>query len=60
MNRYLERKRAEEAQPAAERGRTLDYDLDDGANHTYHSITLRAHDGHALTQEEVLGVLSIL
>ncbi|HFC6389113.1 TPA: serine endopeptidase [Neisseria bacilliformis] len=27
MNRYLERKRAEEAQPAAERGRTLDYDL---------------------------------
>jgi hypothetical protein len=26
MNRYLERKRAEEAQPAAERSRTLDYD----------------------------------
>ena len=40
---------------------TLDYDLDDSANHTYHnSITLRAHDGHALTQEEVLGVVSIL
>ncbi|MFC0035198.1 hypothetical protein [Cardiobacterium valvarum] len=41
--------------------RLLSYTLHDNANHSYHnSITLHAHDGHTLTQEEVLGVVSIL
>ena len=39
----------------------LSYTLHDSANHRYHnSITVHAHDGHKLTQEEVLGVVSIL
>ncbi|WP_298639590.1 glycosyl hydrolase family 28-related protein [uncultured Cardiobacterium sp.] len=41
--------------------RLLSYTLHDSENHSYHnSITVNAHDGHALTQEEVLAAVSIL
>ena len=41
--------------------RLLSYTLHDSENRSYHnSIVVNAHDGHTLTQEEVLGVVSIL
>ncbi|WP_314262098.1 glycosyl hydrolase family 28-related protein, partial [Cardiobacterium hominis] len=41
--------------------RLLSYTLHDSENRSYHnSITVNAHDGHALTQEEVLAAVSIL
>ncbi|WP_314889526.1 right-handed parallel beta-helix repeat-containing protein, partial [Cardiobacterium hominis] len=41
--------------------RLLSYTLHDSENRSYHnSITVNAHDGHTLTQEEVLAAVSIL
>ena len=41
--------------------RLLSYTLHDSENRSYHnSIVVNAHDGHALTQEEVLAAVSIL